>query len=82
MIGDNKVAVPTHLFKVVLAEKRGVEPSLAVFIIPNENIRDTPLVSFSVSLEQLEDFTGWSFFPRLNRVKVRAHKGGGVSGWR
>ncbi len=74
MIGDNNVAVPTHLFKIVLAENRNAEPSIAVFIVPNKDIKETPLVSFLVSLEQLEDYIGWTFFPRLDRAKVRMNK--------
>lgn len=55
---------------MVLAEKKGVAPSLGVFVIPNEDIRKVPLTSFQVPLDQLEAFTGWAFFPRLDRSKV------------
>ena len=37
VIGKNEVAVPTHLFKVVVAERYG-QTVLAAFIVPNEPI--------------------------------------------
>lgn len=63
------VAVPTHYFKVLLAEfsdEKG-EKRLAVgaFAMPNRKIAaDTPLASFAVPLELLESLTGIEFFPR------------------
>jgi len=64
------VAVPTHLFKVVLGERQGREPTMAVFIIPNKDVRKEPLSLFQVPLEQLESISGWTFFPKLDRTKV------------
>ena len=41
-MGHNRVAVPTHLFKVVLAEGEE-KPALGVFIVPNKPIKDVDL---------------------------------------
>ena len=60
------VAVPTHFFKVVLAE-RGVAPGsegaqdavLGAFVLPNAPVQpDTPLTAFSVPVESLEEAAG------------------------
>ena len=64
------MAVPTHLFKVVLGERKHKKPAMAVFIIPNKDVRRAPLSLFQVSLEQLESVCGWTFFPKLDRSRV------------
>jgi endonuclease G, mitochondrial len=64
------VAVPTHFYKVVLAEN---EPgskrprySMAAFAIPNRPIDPrTPVSSFVVPIDFLESVTGIEFFPHL-----------------
>ena len=60
------VAVPTHFFKVVLAESGaagngGSAPDavLGAFVIPNATVQaDMPLTAFSVSLGSLEEAAG------------------------
>ena len=60
------VAVPTHFFKVVLAE-RGAAPGnegeqdavVGAFVLPNAPVQpDTPLTAFSVPVESLEEAAG------------------------
>jgi len=71
VIGPNLVSVPTHLFKVIVAEDPELEePLLAVFIVPNKPLEDVPLTQFQVDLVKLEKFTGLSFLPQLDREKV------------
>uniref|UniRef100_A0A8C4QHZ8 Nuclease EXOG, mitochondrial n=1 Tax=Eptatretus burgeri TaxID=7764 RepID=A0A8C4QHZ8_EPTBU len=69
VIGKSDVAVPTHLFKVVLAGRSGGRSlCLGAFVVPNEPIGYTPkLTDFQVSLSELEYKTGISFFPKLRR---------------
>lgn len=56
------VAVPTHFFKVVLVSD-DVGPLVAAFVVPNSPQKaDTPLHSFAVPLDALEDAVGTSFF--------------------
>ena len=39
MIGDNEVSVPTHLYKVVVAEEGGGgDARVASFVVPNKKI--------------------------------------------
>ena len=58
--------MPTHFFKVVLAERGSSENSessqdavLGAFVLPNAPVQaDTPLAAFSVPLECLEEAAG------------------------
>lgn len=74
MIGKNRVAVPTHLFKIIVAEGKRDEaespPAMGVFVIPNKKIGHVDLTNFQVTLEELEAFTGTSFHSELDRSKV------------
>lgn len=65
------VAVPTHFYKVVLADnesgKHGPHrAAVAAFVMPNAAIdAQTPLEAFTVPLDALERAAGTSFFPRF-----------------
>ena len=66
LIGDppGLVAVPTHFFKVVLAEMEGGQRRLlAAFVLPNAPIPATvPLRRFLVPIDSLERVAGFRFF--------------------
>lgn len=67
VIGPNRVAVPTHFYKVVLGQKNGQWQAIA-FSLEHKagmgTIRDyTPYV---VSIDWLEERTGLNFFPTLS----------------
>ena len=62
------MAVPTHFYKVVLAESRSRLPfgapkvSVGAFVMPNGQIQpDMPLTAFSVPLQMLENVAGVVF---------------------
>ncbi|KAJ3356219.1 hypothetical protein GGF32_001590 [Allomyces javanicus] len=69
-IGDSHVAVPTHLFKAILAEKSngdGKPPTtfFAAFIVPNTPVADhLPLKAFQVPRETLEKYAGFQVYDR------------------
>ena len=70
MIGKfpEPVAVPTHYYKVILAEttdSRGNKTSaVGAFVLPNAPIDPkTPLLSFAMPVEVVESVTGVKFFP-------------------
>ncbi|XP_004478444.1 nuclease EXOG, mitochondrial [Dasypus novemcinctus] len=73
VIGEDNVAVPSHLYKVILARRSSVstEPLvLGAFVVPNEAIGFQPqLTEFQVSLQELEKLSGLVFFPHLDRTK-------------
>ena len=73
VIGQNEVAVPTHLYKVIMAEDESLEmPLMSAFIVPNRPIaKDKFLVDFQVPLSTLERKVGLRFHSRLNRNSVR-----------
>lgn len=71
------VAVPTHFFKVVLAEHKtqsgATKLSVGAFAMPNRPIPpNTPLASFCVPLDLLETLTGIEFFPGALTAKQRS----------
>eukprot|EP01133_Synstelium_polycarpum_P013329 gene13329-15672_t len=69
VIGENNVAVPTHLFKVILTEPQeaGGKMLLGAFVIPNEPIpSDATLMDYQVSLNTIERMSGLTFFPKVN----------------
>ncbi|XP_055985202.1 nuclease EXOG, mitochondrial [Sorex fumeus] len=72
VIGQDNVAVPSHLFKVILARRSplSAEPLvLGAFVVPNEAIGfQSQLSEFQVSLQDLEKLSGLVFFPRLDRT--------------
>eukprot|EP00088_Acartia_fossae_P020022 TRINITY_DN21725_c0_g1_i1.p1 TRINITY_DN21725_c0_g1~~TRINITY_DN21725_c0_g1_i1.p1 ORF type:complete len:277 (+),score=24.33 TRINITY_DN21725_c0_g1_i1:126-833(+) len=71
VIGANNVAVPTHLFKVILVEDPKLErPLLASFIVPNQPIQDIHLKDFQVQLGALENHVGVRFHQDLDLKNV------------
>ncbi|KAF2071024.1 hypothetical protein CYY_007645 [Polysphondylium violaceum] len=73
VIGDNHVAVPTHLFKVILAEPLDDTEPVAIgsFIIPNQPIgSEAQLLDYEVPLQELQKKTGLQFFRKLDFSKV------------
>ena len=58
VIGKSDIAVPTHYFKILYAQK-GKKQHTEAFIIPNEPIsQDSPLSRFAVTLSAVEKATG------------------------
>lgn len=93
LTGDPKkgplVAVPTHLFKVVVAERATAQSSsssgnarsyeAAAFLLPNKAIaEERPLTAYQVPIAELEKVTGLQFFPLLDAKRLpdlcRSHK--------
>lgn len=62
-IGDNRVAVPTHFYKVVAAPYND-KPRGIAFIMPNEDI-DAPLHKYAVTIDSVENLTGIDFLYNL-----------------
>jgi endonuclease G len=76
VIGQNHVAVPTHFFKVIVAEKENRELSLESYVMPNAPIDDnTPLHAFQVPPETVERAAGLLFFDKLSIDKVKTING-------
>ncbi|XP_017334477.1 nuclease EXOG, mitochondrial [Ictalurus punctatus] len=70
LIGKDDVAVPTHLYKVILARKDHSSDVLALgaFVVPNAPVGfEHQLKEYQVSLTQLERMSGLTFFPKLDK---------------
>lgn len=60
------VAVPTHLFKAILAKDEDGDFSTYAFLIPNERQhREDPTEEYQISMDRLEQITGYDFFPEI-----------------
>ncbi|KAG5510296.1 hypothetical protein JKF63_07624 [Porcisia hertigi] len=66
------VAVPSHLFKVLLAEEDGGRSySVAAFMMPNGPItEELPLTAYQVPIERLQRITGLQFFPGMDATRL------------
>ena len=67
LIGESDVAVPTHFFKVMVAEvdNKIIEEA---YIVPNKAINSIAnIIEFSVSLDALEKVSGIIFIPKKRK---------------
>ena len=62
-IGRNRVAVPTHFYKII-ASPYGHSPRGIAFVMPNE-ATDAPLYTYTVSIDSVEKLTGIDFLYNL-----------------
>lgn len=61
--GPNEIAIPKRFYKVVL-DITGDEKKAIAFVMPNE-LCNQPMVSYAVSIDEVEKMTGIDFFPKL-----------------
>ncbi|CAH1776737.1 unnamed protein product [Owenia fusiformis] len=73
VIGKNEVPVPTHLYKIILAETGDKQTKLiGAFVVPNQPIQhDHTLRQYQVTLEDLQIWTGINFFPKLDKSTTK-----------
>ncbi len=66
-IGPDRVAVPTHCFKVVLICSNDKGFSMYGFLLPNQKayIAGSP-IKYMLTVDRLEQITGYDFFPLLD----------------
>jgi endonuclease G len=63
-IGKNKVAVPSHLYKIVYDPK---EKEAIAFFMPNEPIKTSEMPLYMVTIRDLEEKTGLDFLSALDK---------------
>lgn len=82
VLGKNRVAVPTHYFKIVLA-KTSVGFEAMAFLIPNEATKpDFEYDDHLVSIDRIERLTGFDFFSELDDAdEKKLEKSAAVSTW-
>lgn len=67
VLGVNRIAIPTHFYKVVLAySKNENELDAIAFILPNEQNPTSRLPEFIKSIDDVESASGLDFFPELS----------------
>ena len=65
LIGEHRIGVPTHFYKVLLREK-GRSRQMVAFLVPHVATEDNgDYARFSVSVDHLEALSGLDFFPDL-----------------
>lgn len=66
VLGQNRVAVPTHYFKIVVAEREDVpgEFEIMAFLVGNEPL-EGEFADHLVSVDRIEELTGYDFLPEL-----------------
>ncbi|KAH8380531.1 hypothetical protein KR009_011207 [Drosophila setifemur] len=68
VMGLNTVAVPTHFFKVIIAEQKDEEGQVALpfmegYVVPNADLdKDLELRSFQTKIRDIEHFAGLKFY--------------------
>lgn len=66
-LDELNVAVPTHLFKAILALDDDGNFSMYAFLIPNERERNpNPTSDYMIRVDRLEQITGYDFFSELD----------------
>jgi endonuclease G len=63
-IGTNKVSVPKFYYKAIL-DFKGTHSKAIAFIMPNKGSK-APLMSFAVTIDELEKLTGMNLFYQLD----------------
>jgi endonuclease G len=64
-IGPDKVAVPTHTYKVVLCVPSNADKEMFAFVLPNIDKPSSALASYAFSVDKVETLTGIDFFGSL-----------------
>lgn len=66
-----RIAVPTHFFKVIYAEKSDGGMHSVGFVVPNASIpKNKQITSFIVPIEEIEDVSGLLFFQQISRSQL------------
>ncbi len=63
-IGNNKVAVPTHLYKIVYDPNKA---EAIAFIMPNEKLETKNMPNYIVTIREVESKTGLDFLSNINK---------------
>lgn len=78
-MGDNKVGIPDAFFKVILRLEKG--PKAIGFIFPNNGTRHE-LTDYMLSVDELEEITGFDFFHNLpDDIENEIEKVSNINEW-
>ena len=65
VIGDNKVAVPTHFYKIIADTNDPSNTKAVAFLLPNMAIKNKKIKDFLCSINEIEKLTGFDFLSAL-----------------
>jgi endonuclease G len=66
-IGSNRVAIPTHFYKIVVScTESGDNLDAIAFILPNQKNPNEKLPDFITSIDEIEKVTGLDFMAELD----------------
>ena len=65
MIGPDKVAVPTHTYKVILCVNANGDHEMFAFVMPNINKPSGKMEDYGASVSNVQKLTGLDFFSAL-----------------
>jgi endonuclease G len=78
-IGNNRVGIPTHMWKVIVDRKSS--KSIA-FLLPNAPLPVADLPKFATSIDAVEQATGINFMPKLTKAQEgKLEKAVNLSDW-
>ena len=63
-IGNNKVAVPSHLYKIVYDPQKA---EAIAFIMPNEKLESDDMPNYIVTIREIEKKTGLDFLSNMEK---------------
>ncbi|MFA5892583.1 MAG: DNA/RNA non-specific endonuclease [Candidatus Margulisiibacteriota bacterium] len=79
-IGPDKVAVPSHFYKIIVScTHKGDNLDVIAFIMPNKDLGATPIKSYITTIDEVEKETGLNFLrglPDPIEKKLEAKKAG------
>jgi|LGVF01.1.fsa_nt_gb endonuclease G len=71
VIGEKRVAVPTHFFRIIVKRQSDGYPEILGFLVPNNVVGDEDITQFITSLKHIEETTGLDLFPKLDPEKKK-----------
>jgi endonuclease G len=75
IIGPNKMAVPTHTYKVVLCVHADGEKEMFGFVVPNIDKPTGRINDYTFSVKEVERLTGLDFFAALPTAEQKRLEG-------
>lgn len=79
MAPSNRVAIPTHFYKIVFHIRPDGQVDIISFLLPHNNRthknENRYLTSRIISIDEIEKLTGVDFFPNLNPASQEAFEG-------
>ena len=80
-IGNGRVAVPTHFFKVILCEHSDSQHEMVAFLVPHRAGLPGPTLKYAIPVDQLETLLGADLFAVLPDDEERTLEAAVPAAW-